>query len=57
MRFNCTQCAYNVSTVDFDAKAGNLRTQAATTINAHATTVHHAPVIVPTSDDQRNWRL
>jgi hypothetical protein len=34
MKFTCTHCAHSVSTLDFDAKAGNLRTQAATAINA-----------------------
>jgi hypothetical protein len=33
MKFTCTHCAHSVSTLDFDAKAGNLRTQAATAIN------------------------
>ena len=41
MRFTCTLCEHSVSTLDFDAKAGNLRTQAATAINEHATKAHH----------------
>jgi hypothetical protein len=57
MQFTCTQCAHSVSTVDFDAKAGNLRTQAATAINDHVTKVHHAPMIISPSDSQqRTWR-
>ncbi len=57
MNFTCTQCAHSVSTLDFDAKAGNLRTQAATVINAHATQAHHAPLIISPSDSQqRTWR-
>ena len=57
MKFNCTQCTHSVSTVDFDAKAGNLRTQAATAINAHASTAHHVPMIISPSDgQQRSWR-
>jgi len=57
MKFTCKQCSHSVSTLDFDAKAGNLRTQAATAINAHATTAHQAPMIVSPSDIQlRTWR-
>jgi hypothetical protein len=57
MQFNCTQCSHSVSTTDFDAKAGNLRTQAATAINAHASAAHHAPLVVsPTDGLQRTWR-
>jgi hypothetical protein len=57
MKFTCTQCAHSVSTLDFDAKAGNLRTQAATVINDHATKAHHTPMLIPPSDSQqRTWR-
>jgi hypothetical protein len=57
MKFNCARCAHSVSTLDFDAKAGNLRTQAATAINNHATKAHHEPLIVSPSDSQqRSWR-
>ena len=57
MKFTCKQCSHSVSTLDFDAKAGNLRTQAATAINAHATTAHQAPMVVSSSDIQlRTWR-
>jgi hypothetical protein len=57
MRFNCTNCAHSVSTLEFDAKGGNLRTQAATAINAHASTAHRAPMIItPADGQQRSWR-
>ena len=57
MKFTCTQCEHSVSTLEFDAKAGNLRTQAATVINDHATQAHHAPLIISPSDSQqRTWR-
>jgi hypothetical protein len=57
MKFTCTRCNHSVSTLDFDAKAGNLRTQAATAINTHATNAHHEPMIVPPADGQlRSWR-
>ncbi|HKN72201.1 MAG TPA: hypothetical protein VJX30_14285 [Terriglobales bacterium] len=57
MKFTCTQCAHSVSTLDFEAKAGNLRTQAATAINHHAAQAHHEPLIVSPSDgQQRSWR-
>ena len=57
MRFTCTQCAHSVSTLQFDAKSGNLRTQAATAINHHAATAHHEIVTVSPSDgQQRSWR-
>ena len=57
MKFTCTHCAHSVSTLDFDATAGNLRTQAATAINDHATRTHHEPVLLSSSDNQqRTWR-
>lgn len=57
MKFTCKQCTHSVSTLDFDAKAGNLRTQAATAINAHANSAHQAPMVVSTFDSQqRSWR-
>ena len=57
MKFTCTHCAHSVSTLDFDAKIGNLRTQAATAINHHAATAHHEIVTVSPSDgQQRSWR-
>jgi hypothetical protein len=57
MKFTCTHCEHSVSTLDFDAKGGNLRTQAATVINDHAAKAHHAPMIISPSDSQqRTWR-
>jgi hypothetical protein len=57
MKFTCTRCAHHVSTFDFDARDGNLRTQAATAINRHATSVHHEPVMFSSLDvQQRVWR-
>jgi hypothetical protein len=57
MKFTCTRCAHHVSTIDFDARDGNLRTQAATAINQHATSVHHEPVMFSSLDtQQRIWR-
>jgi len=57
MKFTCSHCAHHVSTLDFDARDGNLRTQAATAINRHATTVHHEPVMFTSLDvQQRIWR-
>jgi hypothetical protein len=57
IRFTCTHCEHSVSTLDFDAKAGNLRTQAATAINQHATKVHHEPPTISSLDvELRTWR-
>jgi hypothetical protein len=57
MKFTCTSCAHSVSTLDFDARTGNLRTQAATAINDHAARAHHEPLVVSQSDgQQRSWR-
>jgi uncharacterized protein (DUF2252 family) len=56
MKFTCTHCAHSVSTFDFDAKAGNLRTQAATAINDHAAKAHSAPIVVSSDGQQRSWR-
>jgi hypothetical protein len=56
MKFTCTKCAHYVNTLDFDARDGNLRTQAATALNRHATNVHQAPVMFSSLDTQRIWR-
>jgi len=57
MKFTCAHCAHHVSTLDFDARDGNLRTQAATAINQHATNVHHEPVTYSSLDTQQHvWR-
>jgi hypothetical protein len=52
MKFTCAHCAHNVTTLDFDAKAGNLRTQAATAINDHAAKAHHEPMVVSPLDSR-----
>jgi len=41
------------ATLDFDLRDGNLRTQAATAINRHATAVHHEPVMFSSLDAQQ----
>ena len=56
MKFTCTHCTHSVSTHDFDAKAGNLRTQAATAINAHVTKSHPEPPSTTYDTQQRSWR-
>lgn len=57
MKFTCTHCTHSVSTLDFDARLGNLRTQAATAMNQHATKTHHEPLVISASDGlQRPWR-
>ena len=57
MKFTCTHCEHSVSTLDFDARLGNLRTQAATAINDHAAKMHHEPLVVSPYDGQiRSWR-
>jgi hypothetical protein len=57
LRFTCSHCAHYVSTVDFDLRNGNLRTQAAAAISRHATAVHHEPVMFSSLDpQQRIWR-
>jgi hypothetical protein len=57
IKFTCTHCTHSVTTLDFDARAGNLRTQAATAINSHATKEHHEPMVVSSRDAElRTWR-
>ena len=57
MKFTCNQCEHSVTTLDFDVRAGNLRTQAATAINDHSTKAHHEPMVVSASEAQlRSWR-
>ncbi len=57
MKFTCVHCAHSVTTLEFDAKAGNLRTQAATAINHHAAQAHREPAMSSTYDtQQRTWR-
>jgi len=50
IKFTCTHCTHSVTTLDFESKAGNLRTQAATAINHHAAQAHHDPTTVPSRD-------
>jgi hypothetical protein len=57
MQFTCVGCKHSVTTTEFDARNGNLRTQAATALNQHAAQVHHEPVMVSSLDvQQRIWR-
>jgi hypothetical protein len=57
MQFTCARCHHSVTTLEFDVRNGNLRTQAATALNQHATLVHHEPVTVSSLDvQQRIWR-
>jgi hypothetical protein len=56
MKFTCAHCAHSVTTLDFDAKAGNQRTQAATAINDHAAKAHPEPQITTYDTQQRIWR-
>jgi len=56
MKFTCTKCAYCVSTHDFHPRDGNVRTQAATALNRHATSAHNAPVMFSSLDTGRMWR-
>ncbi len=52
--FKCIRCEYGVSTLDFDARDGNLRTQAATAINRHASEVHQQPTMYSSLDPYRS---
>jgi hypothetical protein len=46
-----------VTTLEFDPRDGNLRTQAATAINQHGIQVHHEPVMFSSLDAQPHiWR-
>jgi hypothetical protein len=57
MKFTCSRCPHNISTLDFELRDGNLRTQAATAINLHASKVHNQPVMSSSLDvQQRIWR-
>ncbi|MGA8763407.1 MAG: hypothetical protein WB562_11125 [Candidatus Sulfotelmatobacter sp.] len=57
MQFTCVRCEHSVTTLQFNVKDGNLRTQAATALNQHATKVHHEPVMFSSLDtQQRIWR-
>ncbi len=52
--FKCICCEYGVSTFDFDDRDGNLRTQAATAINRHASEVHSQPTMYSFLDTYRS---
>ncbi len=57
MRFTCMRCEHSVSTLDFDTRDGNLRTQAATALNQHASKAHNQPLMYSGLDpQQRIWR-
>jgi hypothetical protein len=52
--FQCQSCEYRITTLDFDTKDGNCRTQAATAMVQHAAAVHHQPMLFSSSNQQRN---
>ncbi|MGA3091724.1 MAG: hypothetical protein ABSD75_24205 [Terriglobales bacterium] len=56
MKFLCTHCTFTVTTLEFDARSGNLRTQAATAINDHAAKAHPAPATSNYDTQLRSWR-
>jgi hypothetical protein len=57
MQFTCARCEFSVTTLDFKVNDGNLRTQAASALNQHASKVHHEPVMFSSLDtQQRIWR-
>jgi hypothetical protein len=50
LEFTCVRCPHRVRTHDFDLRHGNLRTQAATALNKHATQVHNQPMTISAPD-------
>jgi hypothetical protein len=56
MQFTCIRCEYSVSTLDFDRRDGDLRSQAATAINRHAVAVHHQPMMYSSLDSKQHIR-
>ena len=57
MQFTCVRCPHSVRTLDFNVKDGNLRTQAATALNQHASKAHNQPLMYSGLDpQQRIWR-
>jgi hypothetical protein len=50
--FKCERCEYRVTTLDFQSKDGNVRTQAATALNEHALLAHHEPMLVSSAYQQ-----
>jgi hypothetical protein len=56
LQFTCIRCPHTVRTLDLDLRNGNLRTQAATALNQHATQVHNQPTIISATEvQQRIW--
>jgi len=53
--FKCEQCEYHVTTLDFQSKDGNVRTQAATAVNEHAVLAHHEPMLVSSANQQQRY--
>ena len=53
--FKCDQCEYRVTTLDFQGKDGNVRTQAATAVNKHAVLAHHEPMLVSLASQQQRY--
>lgn len=53
--FKCEQCEYRVTTLDFQSKDGNPRTQAATAVNEHAVSVHHQPMLVSSANQLQRY--
>jgi len=53
--FNCEQCEYRVTTLDFQSKDGNVRTQAATAVNEHAVLAHHEPMLVSSANQRERY--
>jgi hypothetical protein len=56
IRFTCTRCTHFVSTLAFKVKNGNLRTQAAASINQHATEKHEQRAQPASDAEQRAWK-
>jgi hypothetical protein len=55
MAFKCAQCEYRVTTLDFQSKDGNTRTQAATAVNEHAVLVHRQPMLVSSANQLERY--
>ena len=53
--FKCEQCEYRVTTLDFQSKDGNVRTQAATAVNEHAVLAHHEPMLVSSANQRERY--
>jgi hypothetical protein len=53
--FKCAQCEYRATTLDFQSKGGNMRTQAATAVNEHAILVHHQPMLVSSANQLQRY--